>query len=60
MRNARFEAYYKAQNIISDEREWNELIDALRRGLPLHFALLAVGCRLIFALLQVIGLTNTA
>lgn len=37
MRNERFEAYYKAQSIISDEREWDEFIDALRRGLPTTF-----------------------
>jgi hypothetical protein len=37
MHNARFEAYYKAQNIITDDAEWAIFVDALKRGLPTTF-----------------------
>ncbi|KAL0958350.1 hypothetical protein HGRIS_000495 [Hohenbuehelia grisea] len=36
MDNERFAAYYKAQNIVSNE-EWEPLLDALRRPLPTTF-----------------------
>jgi multisite-specific tRNA:(cytosine-C5)-methyltransferase len=36
MQNERFEAYYKAQNILPDE-EWDEFMDQLREPLPTTF-----------------------
>jgi multisite-specific tRNA:(cytosine-C5)-methyltransferase len=39
MHNARFEAYYKAQQIIPEDNgeEWDLFMDALKRGLPTTF-----------------------
>lgn len=37
MHNARFEAYYRAQNILDSEEEWDQCMDAMRRALPTTF-----------------------
>ncbi|KAF7973923.1 hypothetical protein HWV62_13980 [Athelia sp. TMB] len=37
MHNARFEAYYRAQNIIESDEEWEEFMAAMRRPLPTTF-----------------------
>lgn len=35
--NAAFERFYKAQNIVSSEEEWTQLIDAFKNPLPTDF-----------------------
>ena len=37
MHNAAFESYYKAQKIIPNDEEWDQMLDSLRQPLPSTF-----------------------